>query len=52
MRQNERVREVVQKLGTLVKEGCVIFVAFDNECARGTKLKTAAEVFCNAADQE
>ena len=50
--EDERVRKVVEKLGALVEEGGIVFVALDDEGARGAKLKAGAEVFCNAADEE
>ena len=50
--EDERVGKVVQELRTLVEEGGVVFVAFDDEGARGAQLKAGAEVFCNAADEE
>ena len=52
VREDQRVRKVVQKLGALVEEGGVVLVAFDDEGARGAQLKAGAEVFCHAADEE
>ena len=52
VREDQRVRKVVQKLRALVEEGGVVFVAFNDEGARGTQLKAGAEVLRNAADEE
>ena len=52
VREDQRVGKVVQKLRPLVEEGRVVFVAFEDEGARGTKLKAGAEVLRDAADQE
>src|SRR5579859_4599016 len=37
--ENERVRKVVQELGSLVEEGGVVLVAFNNEGAGGAELE-------------
>ena len=50
--EDQRVGKVVQKLRSLVEEGGVVFVAFDDEGARGPQLKAGAEVFRHAADEE
>jgi len=50
--EDQRVRKVVLKLRAFIEEGRIVFVAFDDECARGAKLEAGAEIFCNTADQE
>ena len=50
--EDERVGKVVEELRTLVEEGGVVLVAFDDEGARGAQLEAGAEVFCDAADEE
>src|SRR5215469_16898164 len=50
--EDQRVREVVQELRTLVEEGGVVLVALDDEGPRGAELKAGSEVLSYAADEE
>ncbi len=50
--EDERVGKVVEELWALVEEGGVVFVAFDDEGARGAELKAGAEVLRYATDEE
>ena len=52
VRKDERVRKVVEKLGTLVEESGVVFVALEDEGACRAQLKTGAKVLRDAADEE
>ena len=52
MSEDQRVREVVEKFRAFVEEGGVVLVAFDDEGARGAKLKAGAEVLGHAADEK
>src|ERR1019366_1834557 len=48
--ENKRVWKIVKEFRALVEEGGVVFIAFDDEYARGAKLKAGAEIFCDATD--
>ncbi len=50
--EDERVRKIVQEFGPFIEEGGVVFIAFHDESARGTQLKTGGEIFSHAADEE
>ena len=52
VREDQRIRKVMLKLRSLIEEGSIVFVAFDDECARGAKLEAGVEVFRNPADQK
>ncbi len=52
VREDERGGKVVEELGALVKERGVVFVAFEDEVARGAELEAGAEVLRDAADEE
>src|SRR5439155_22189841 len=50
--EDDRVREIVQKLRPLVEEGRIIFVAFEDEVLSLPQLKTRSEVLRDAANQK
>src|SRR6201998_2163060 len=52
MREDHRIREVVQELWPLVEEGCVVFISLDDESVRWPKLEAGAEVLSHSANQE
>src|SRR6185437_16750040 len=52
MGKDEGIRKIVLKLGPLIKESGVVFVAFDNKILRWPQLKAGAEIFRHAADEE
>ena len=50
--KDQAVGKIVQKLGSLIKEGGVVFVAFEDELWPAAELKRAAKVFRNPADKK
>ncbi len=50
--EDERVGKVVHELGTLIEEGGVVLVAFEDEGAAIAELEAGAEVFGDASDEE
>ena len=50
--EDQHVGKVVQELWAFIEERGVVLVAFDDEGARGPEMKTGAEVFRYAADEE
>src|SRR3954471_11833462 len=45
------LRQVMDELAALIEEGCVVFVAFDNEPFTVRETRALAEVVWNAADK-
>ena len=45
VREDERVRKVVEEFGAFVEEGGVVLVAFDDEVARGAELEAGSRSF-------
>jgi hypothetical protein len=52
VRQNERVGKVVHELRTLVEEGCVVFIALDDEGPSLAQAEAGAKVFRHSSNQE
>jgi len=50
--ENHRIGEVVHEFRSLVEEGRVIFIAFQDEVLALAKIEARAKVFGNAADQK
>ncbi len=50
--KNQPIGKVMQELGSLIEEGGVVLVAFEDEGARGAQLKAGAKILSDAADQE
>ena len=50
--EDDRVGKVVQEFRTLVEEGGIVLIAFEDEVLPLPELKTAAEIFGDAADQK
>ena len=50
--ENDGVGKVVQEFRTLVEEGGVVLVAFEDEVLALAEMKARSEIFSNAADQE
>ena len=42
----------MEKLGALVEEGRVVFVAFDDKGASGAELKAGGKILCHATDEK
>src|ERR1700730_13238241 len=51
-RQDDGVRKIVQEFRTFIEECGVVFIAFQDEVFAVSKLETAAEIFCDSANQE
>ena len=51
-RQDQPIREIVEKLWALVEEGRIVLIALEDEGARGAKLEARGKVLGHAADQE
>ena len=52
VRQNQRIRKVMKKLRPFVKKRRVVFVAFNDERARGPQLKAGRKILRHPADQK
>ncbi len=50
--QDDRIWKIVEEFWAFVEECSVVLVAFQDEVAAFAKPETAAEIFCDAADQE
>src|SRR5206468_674918 len=50
--QKNDPRQVMQKLGSLIEEGGVVFVSFNDEIRPVGHLKATTEVLCDAADKK